>query len=181
MKIHELIEKTGKTENINGMKNVLTIKSYLPFLEKKALAERVIEKSVVEENGCMRINEIDKYLHFTVAVIEAYTNLEFNEDFEVAAQEYDELVQCNKLNAIIGMFETEYKTVLELVGMEADYVMQKTSVEYQFTAFLYGISGMMDGLSDVLVKKIQDFKISDLGVSEEQVLRLNSLLNKFGK
>ena len=179
MTINEFIEKVGKIDNASIVKNTISVKEYLPFLEKKALAKRIVERCTVEENGFVIIDEIDKYLVFTVEVLSAYTNLEFDADFDVAATEYDTLVQKNKLGTVISLFDSEYKIVLELVRMEVDSVLQRNSVQYQTAAFFDVVNTAVNRLTGVLQNKIDSFNFSDLGVSSDQFDQIKAFIDKY--
>ena len=180
MKIYEFIEKAKVTNNEQMIKKMINTKEYLPFAEKKVLAKRIVEKSKVQENGFTRIDEINKYLIFTVECIQAYTDLEFDESLDVASSEYDMLVQNKKLNTVIGTFESEYKTVLELCAMEVDFIMQSNSIEYQTAMLFNGIINILGSLSGVLEDKVNSFNIDDL-ISPEQLMQLNGFLNQYMK
>ena len=180
MKIYEFIEKAKVTNNEQMIKKMINTKEYLPFAEKKALAKRIVEKSKVQENGFTRIDEINKYLIFTVECIQAYTDLEFDESLDVASSEYDMLVQNKKLNAVISTFENEYKTVLELCAMEVDFITQSNSVEYQTAMLFNGIINILSSLSGALEDKVNSFNIDDL-ISPEQLMQLNGFLNQYMK
>lgn len=181
MKISEFIAKVGKIENATVIKNALTVKEYLPFSEKKALAKRIVARSAIEENGFVRIDEINKYLIFTIEVLQAYTNLEFDTDMNVASEEYDLLAKGNKLGLIVDMFEQEYKIILDLVSMEASYATQKNSTAYQMATFFDGLNQTIAKLGDALMDKIDNFDISDLGISENDITQILDFVGKYGK
>ena len=181
MTVNELIEKTGKIDNANIIKSALSVKEYLPFLEKKALAKRIVEKCTVEENGYAIIDEINKYLVFTIEVLSAYTNLEFAADINVAAAEYDVLVQKNKLGTIISLFDSEYKIVLDLVRMEVESVLQRNSVQYQTAAFFDVVNTAINSLTDTLRNKIDNFSFDDFGISASQIAQMTDFMNKYNK
>lgn len=179
MKTNEFIVKAGKAENVQILKSMLNVKEYLPFNKKKALAKRIVEDSIIEENGFVRIDEISKYLIFTIGVLEAYTDLEFDEDLDIAAEEYDVLAKENKLNTIISFFESEYNTLLSLTQMEVDYILQQNSVEYQTAKLFDEVGSAVNRLSDILADKVDSFDISNLGISMEQIAQLSEFLGQY--
>lgn len=181
MKVNEFIKKVEQLTNVQIIKKILEVEEYMPFSEKKELAQNIIKRSIVRENGFVRINEIDKYLIFTTEVIAAFTNLEFSADLEIRSQEYDMLVQSGRLSEIIEMLGAEYKTILELVKMESDFVSQENSVEYQAAKFFDGLNQTVYGLSNTLSSQVEKFNISNLGISSEQISQLSALLNKYIK
>ena len=127
MKVNELVEKYKNCKD-DSFTTDITVKNYLPIAEKKALAKKVIDKCKVVKNGIVKINEIDKYIVFTIEVIRAYTELEFDEDFNKAMEEYDALCICGLLNPILDTFKEEYKIVFNFVNMQMDYVLQENNV-----------------------------------------------------
>ena len=179
MKVQEFINKVGRVDNVNAIKNILTIKEYLPFLEKKELANRIIEKSIVRENNFIKINEINKYLNFTIEVLSAYTDLEFDSDMDVAASEYDMLVQNNKLGSLIDLLKDEYKVVLDLTEMAADYYMQQNNINYQISVLFNGLNSIVNKLGDALLSKVNNFDLKSFGISENDIVKLNSFLNTY--
>lgn len=180
MKIANFIEKTGKTESLIILKNTITVKEYLPFSEKKALAKRIVEKSTIDDNGFMIIDEVNKYLVFTIEVLSAYTDLIFDKDLEVAAKEFDMLIENNKLNILISMFEKEYKMMLEFVSMEVDTVLQRNSTQYQTAQFLNGLNQGIELLTEALKAKIEEFNFEKMGISTKDITQLKAFLGKFG-
>lgn len=179
MRTNEFITKAGKAESTQILKAMLNVKEYLPFNEKKALAKSIVEESMVEDNGFIRIDEVSRYLIFTIRVLETYTDLEFDEDLDIAAEEYDILAKENKLNTIIGFFEAEYNTLLSLVQMEVDYVIQQNSVEYQTAKLFDEIGFAVNRLSNTLAEKVDNFDISNLGISMEQIAQLSEFLGQY--
>lgn len=181
MKVNEFIKKVEQLTNVQIIKKILEVEEYMPFSEKKELAQNIIERSIVRENGFVRINEIDKYLIFTTEVIAAFTNLEFSGDLAIRSQEYDMLVQSGRLSEIIEMLGADYKTILELVKMESDFVSQENSVEYQTAKFFDGLNKAVYGLSNTLSSQVEKFNISNLGISPEQISQLGAFLSKYNK
>ena len=179
MRVSEFITKANKVESAQLLKSMLEVKEYLPFNEKKALAKRIVEASLIEEDGFIRVDEISKYLIFTIELIKAYTNLEFDEDLDVAAEEYDILAREGKLNTVLGFFESEYNTILSFTQMEADYIMQQNSVEYQVTKLFSQVGSSVSQLSDTLADKIENFDIGNLGISMDQIAQLGSFLEQY--
>ncbi len=179
MKVQEFITKANKVESAQLLKSMLDVKDYLPFNEKKELAKNIVDASLTEEDGFIRVDEINKYLIFTIEMIKAYTNLEFDEDLDVAAEEYDILARENKLNTILGFFDAEYNTVLSFAQMEVDYIMQQNSVEYQVAKLFSQVGDVVSQVSDTLVDKIENFDIGNLGISMDQIAQLGKFLEQY--
>ena len=95
MTIREFIEIAGKEKN-KKMSVILETKKYLPIAEKRVLAQQVIDACTEEQDGIIIIDSVTKYIIFTMTVIGAYTNLEFE-----TLDDYDALCEADLLNSVI--------------------------------------------------------------------------------
>jgi hypothetical protein len=177
MKIKEFIEKAKKTNNINGLKNIITVKNYLPFVEKQELIESVTESCKVVTNGYIQFDEMKKYIVFTTSVIQAYTNLEFSTDYDELIEEYDMLCEYGLLNEIVELFSAEYNATLSMLSMKADFILKSNSIECQITQFLYGLNNKLDTALESLSGQVNMFKES---ITEEDISKLTDLLKTLG-
>ena len=177
MKIKEFIEKAKKTNNINGLKNIITVKNYLPFVEKQELIESVTESCKVVTNGYIQFDEMKKYIVFTTSVIQAYTNLEFSTDYDELIEEYDMLCEYGLLNEIVELFSAEYNATLSMLSMKADFILKSNSIECQITQFLYGLNNKLDVALGSLSSQVNVFKES---ITEEDISKLTDLLKTLG-
>ena len=146
MKVKEFIDKR-KVSKAQSIQSVIEAKKYLSFIEKQNLVNKVLDKCQVTNNGYTQFDEIKKYIVFTIEVIQAYTNLEFDADFDAAIAEYDALCEADLLNSIIETFEGEYKAVLNMVTMKQDYILQNNSIECQVAQFLNNLNEKLDMLA----------------------------------
>lgn len=86
MKINELVEFISNSKNKllkqTQLEEVIAkhieTKKYLPIKQKKELIESIVNECVLYEDGVYKFDDIDKYICFTMRVIEAYTNLELS-------------------------------------------------------------------------------------------------------
>ena len=179
MKINEFIEKYKKQNLTQFTKSLLTVKNYLPYMDKQALVNNILSKCKMTNYGYIQIDEMKKYIVFTIEIIKAYTNLEFDEDFNVAITEYDALCEAGVLNNIIETFEGEYKTVLNMVAMRQDYILQSNSVECQVARFLNGINDRLDDVMELVSGQFGSFK--DLNISSEDIDKLTQVIASLGK
>lgn len=171
MKIMELIKKTGNEYSVLSLSKLIETKEYLPFPEKKALVERIINNSITTENGFVQINEIDQYIQFTIETIKAYTNIEFSES---PVEDYDLLCSSGLLGDIIDTFDGEYKMILNLVEMQKRYVLSQNSIENQISKLINSLGADFDLLAVALKDKIEDF---DININSEDIGRLMKFLN----
>ena len=77
MKIYELIEMCKKDKMLN-LKKTLEVTEYIGIEYKKKIAELVLDECLIEVDGNLQVHSLDRYILFTIAVIGAHTNLEFN-------------------------------------------------------------------------------------------------------
>lgn len=177
MKINELIEMSKKANaNVNMSKYIKT--KYLPFKEKRTLVDTVINRCIMIEDGMVVIDEFDKYIAFTVEIINAYTTLEFDEDFDVAMQEYDMLCEANLLNKIIEAFEGEYNTVLNMLNIKTEEVLKQNTIEYQVIKFLNGLNDKLDAIMPMLEESASSWNFGNLGIEESDIQSLMKFINK---
>ena len=82
MRINEFINtynKNSKQATFNVAK-LLNVKTYVPVLRKRQLAELVYQNSISVENGLVKVDSLTKYLIFSMLMISEYTDLEFTVD-----------------------------------------------------------------------------------------------------
>jgi hypothetical protein len=160
MKTVELVKFVGNDKNkmlksaqlMELIAKTLEVKKYLGIKQKKALVESIVNECILYEDGIFKFDDIDKYLCFTMRVIEAYTNLELSADFE---EDYDLLCQSGLLEIIIDTFKKEYDDVSILLQMKCDYVLSDNALSAQLGKFLSNLSDSLD----VIIDKIEKFNI----------------------
>ena len=177
MTITEFIEMNKKANaNVNMSKHLKT--KYLPFKEKRALVDSVINQCILVDDGMVVIDEFDKYIAFTVAVISAYTAIEFDADFDIAISEYDMLCEANLLNKIIEVFEGEYNTVLNMLNIKTEEVLKQNTIEYQVVKFLNGLNEKLDTIMPMLEESASSWNFANLGIGESDINSLMKFINK---
>lgn len=179
MKINEFIEKYKKNNGVQTVNRLISVKNYLPFVEKQELVNQILNRCKVSNYGYVQFDETKKYIVFTIEVIKAYTNIEFDEDFNIAITEYDALCEADLLNSIIGTFEGEYKTVLNMIAMRQDYILQGNSIECQIAKFLGGLNDRLDDVLSILSDKFGDF--NNINITEDDISKLTNFISELGK
>ena len=116
MKINELVKKYKENERIN-IANEIEAKPYIGIMQKKQIAELVLENCAYEKDGEIHINSVEKYLLFTIAVITAHTNLEFDYEDNGAIDDYDSLCESGLLIKVIDTFKDDYASCQEILNM----------------------------------------------------------------
>ena len=162
--------KIQKAEQLQAaLKKKLEVKEYMSIKQKKELVESIVNECVLFDNGIFKFNEIEKYIVFTMKVIEAYTNLELSDDME---NDYDMLCESKMLEPIISTFKKEYDEVSILLQMKCDYILNDNNIEAQVGKFLNGLLEKLDDFASVLNAKFGDFDMSKLPVNKEELNKL---------
>lgn len=182
MKVQELIEFVGNSKNKmlkpeqlqSVLKKELEIKKYIGIKEKKQLVDNIVNACILYENGVFKFDDIEKYICFTMKTIEAYTNIELSDDIE---EDYDLLCQHNLLNIIVEMFGGEYDNVNLLLQMKCDYILSDNNIEAQIGKFLNEMLDKINDLVLVMSDKIEDFDLSKLPVSKNDLKKLMEFVN----
>ena len=173
MKINEFIEKYKKSGGVQTVGRLISVKNYLPFTEKQALVNQILNRCKISNYGYIQFDETKKYIVFTLEIIKAYTNLEFDEDFNVA------LCEADMLNSILDVFEGEYKTVLNMVNMRQDYMLQSNSIECQVAKFLSGVNDRLDDVLEIISNRVGSY--NDINVTADDINKLTSFIRTLGK
>lgn len=171
MTIKEFIEIAGKEKN-KKMSVILETKKYLPIAEKRALAQQIIDACTKEENGIITVDSVTKYIIFTMIVIGAYTNLEFE-----TLDDYDALCEADLLNSVIETFAAEYSRVNDIMNMMLADLMQTNNVETAVMGVLNKVNNGMDALIEVLVDKIEEMNFNLDGINSDMIDGVMKLLD----
>ena len=182
MKINELVtlmsqnkNKLLKAEQIQAfLKKELNVKEYISIKEKKELVEDIVDACILYADGIFKFDDIDKYICFTMKVIEAYTDLELSSDME---DDYDMLCEAKLLNAVIDTFKKEYDEVNILLQMKCDYVLHENTMEAQLGRFLENMTEKLDVLVQALADQVNGFDINSLPFSAEDLQKLMKFMN----
>ena len=181
MRVYELVEIANKKKMLQPgqlqevLKKELEVKEYIGIKDKKNLIDDIINECILFEDGMFKFDEIDKYLCFTMKVIEAYTNLELSEDIE---DDYDGLCEAKLLNAIISLFQGEYDSLNVLLQMKCDYLLSSNDIEVQIVKFLNEFLFNIQRVADVASKKIDSIDLSDFSLKDIDLNGFTQLLSK---
>ena len=167
--------KMLKTEQLQALlKKKLDVKEYISIKAKKDLVDDIANECILYEDGIFKFNDIDKYICFTMRVIEAYTNLELSTDLE---EEYDLLCESKLLESIINTFKKEYDDVNILLQMKCDYVLNSNTLAAQAGRFFDGILNKLDVIVDTLTSKVDGFDFNNLPINSEDINKLMQFIN----
>lgn len=171
--------KQGVDEKSEWLKNELNIKTYIPFREKRKIAEMIVMQNIKEVDGIKKYDSIDGYVSLIVASIASHTSLQFSDD---PVADYDLLAESGLLSQIIAEFQGSHDEIDIILKMALAMELEDNNTNVLVGKFLNGISEKLDGVGEVLKDKLEDFDIKDiLGMDfkKEDLAKLSSFLNKF--
>lgn len=160
----------------------LEITPYISFNDKRRIAKMVIETNTTEEYGIKKIDSVGQFISFVIAMIAAHTSLQFNTDNPTG--DYDLLSECGVLEHILAQFQKDYAECEVILKMTNADVLADNHLSFVVAEFLDGILDKLDGVGDTIkgvVEQIDLDKIMNLGLNENEIAKVKSLLNKFGK
>lgn len=191
MKILELIETyhNKKIQNTKiepnavseYLRNALEIKTYIPFRTKRILVETVVAQNIKWVDGIKKIDSINEYVGFIVAVLSAHTTLEFSDD---PVADYDLLAESGLLPQIIAEFQESYNETKILLNMARTSELEDNNINVIVARFTDGILQRLDSVGEVLKDKLGDLNLKDIigaDFKQEDLAKLSGFLNKYVK
>lgn len=180
MKIKEFIEKYGAiaTDRLKEdyLKDNLHIKTYLPFLTKVTLADKLAKVTTLDKDtGNINVKSDVNYLLFCRMIIEQYTDLQV--ETEGFYEEYDLLNESGLLDKIMQTIPekeiTEFKMICDM--KKSDLLQNK----YENHVFIADQVDRFGTLIGITLKPVLE-KISEQieNMSDEDV---EKFANKFEK
>ena len=100
--------KQGVDERAEWIKKELEVKEYIPFREKREIAEMIVAAYTNEVDGIKKHDSISAYVGFVAASISAHTNLRFGDD---PIADYDLLAESGLLPQIVAMFQESHNEI----------------------------------------------------------------------
>jgi hypothetical protein len=191
MKITELIEQMKEKKVANTkvspnaveefLKKNIEFKTYIPFMEKKRIAEMVIKKNMTEDNGIKKVEPTGQFIGFIIAMLVSHTNLEINAENPI--EDYDMLSECGLLEVILAQFEKDYTECDIVLKMVLAYEMEDNNLNAIVARFLDNILNKLDGVGDGLKDIINNIDINSLfgGLKTEDLAHLKGFLDTFNK
>lgn len=173
--------KQGVDEKSEWLRNELGVKPYIPFREKRKIAEMIVTQNIKEIDGVKRYDSIDGYVSLIVASIAAHTTLQFSDD---PVADYDLLAESGLLPQIIAEFQGSYDEIDIILKMALAMELEDNNINVLVGRFLNKITGMLDSVSGALKDKFEGFDLNGLlGVDfkKEDLAKLGSFLDKYNK
>lgn len=188
MKINEFISEYNKNKK-NATFNVaklINVKTYVPVLRKRQLAELVYQNSISYENGLVKVDSLTKYLIFSMLMISEYTDLEFTVDekgsaIKEAIAEYDALCEAGLVDVVIGCFAADYARANEILNyVFKDNLAVTNTVEAVVGGLVENVNDSLDSIATALKEKIENFDMDLSKVDMSQLDKLDKLFNLLG-
>ena len=180
MTIKEFVEKYNQiaTDRLKEdfVKNNLKITTYLPFLNKVIIADKLAEVTMLDkETGNVNIKSDVNYLLFCRSIIENYTDLQV--ETEGFYEEYDSLNESGLLDKIMQMIPekeiTEFKMICD---MKKDDIIFNQSTPKAF------INQQIERVSTILgvtLKPVLDKLATELeNMDEKDIEKLSKILER---
>lgn len=163
----------------NYVKQNVEFKTYIPFRQKRRIAEMVVAKSVRVVDGVKKNDQIEQFVSFVVAMISAHTNLEFSDD---PVADYDLLAESGLLPLIIMEFKQSYDESEIVLKMLISMEMEDNNVNAVFARFLNGILEKVNEIGDALTESADGTNLQNIfgeNFKVEDLAKLSGLLNKY--
>lgn len=162
--------------------NKLEIIPYIPFKNKRKIAETVINTNMINEYDIIKIDSANEFVSFIVAMLVAHTNLQFDTNNTIG--DYDALSECGVLEHIIATFKKDFDECNVVLQMVRNDVLADNNLSVVVAKFLDGILDKLDDFGDTIkgmVNKIDLDKFTGLGLNENEMAKVKTLLNKYVK
>lgn len=182
--IHEFKEKKIMNTKVapnavsTYLRKKLEIKTYIPFRVKRQIVESVVAKNIEWVEGIKKIDAINEYVSFIVAVISAHTNIEWSDD---PVADYDALAESGLLPQIIAEFQESYSEFDVLLKLARASELEDNNINVLVGKFLNGILDRLDSVGEVLKNNLGDFDIKHIlgtDFKQEDLAKLTGFLDK---
>ena len=158
------------------LKDNLHIKSYLPFLKKVTLADKLAKVTTLDKDtGNVNVKSDANYLLFCRMIIEQYTDLQI--ETEGFYEEYDLLNESGLLDKIMQMIPekeiTEFKMICDM--KKSDLLQNK----YENHAFIADQVDRFGTLIGVTLKPVLDKLTTELeNMDDSKIEKLSKALER---
>lgn len=173
------VQNNKVTPNAVGewFKKELEIKTYIPFKQKREIAEMIVAQNVSEVDGIKKYDDINSYVSLIVASIVAHTNLKFGED---VIADYDLLAENGLLPQIIAEFQGSHEEIGILLKMAVAAELEDNNINISIGKFLNGILNKLEDISDILKDKIEKIDLQALlgDIKPEDLAKLSGFLDR---
>ena len=158
------------------LKDNLHIKTYIPFLTKVTLADKLAKITTLDKDtGNINVKSDVNYLLFCRMVIEQYTDLQV--ETEEFFEEYDALMETGVLDIIMQMIpEKEIKELKMICDMKKDDLLFNQSTP---KAFINQQIERITNITSVTLKPVLDKLVTELeNMDDSKIEKLSKVLEK---
>ena len=173
--------KTAIDEKSEWLRNELEIKTYIPFREKRQIAEMIVAQNISEVDGIKKYDDIGSYVSLVVASIVAHTNLQFDQDI---IADYDLLAESGLLTQIIAEFQGSHEEIGILLKMAVASELEDNNVNVLVGRFLDSVLKKLDSVVDGVKELVGNVDLKELlgmNFEEKDLAKLKRLLDKYNK
>lgn len=159
-------------------KKTLKIRTYIPFMEKKQIADLIVEQNTKFVDGIWKNDAINQYICFVIAMLKSHTDLEFGAD---PIADYDALAENNLLTAIIDTFQTDYNECEVVLKMALASKLEDNNVNVLVGHFLNSILNKLDNAGEFLKSTVGELDLNKIlgeSFNHEDLAKLSSFLNR---
>lgn len=182
--VHEFVENykakrfmntpQGLGEKAEWIRGEIEIKNYIPFMEKRKIAEMIVAQNIKVIDGIKKYDSIGAYIGFIVASIMAHTTLEFSDN---PIADYDLIAESGLLSQIVAEFQESHNEIDILLKMALASELEDNQPGVLIGRFLDGVLKKLDGAAGVLNEFIGNLDLEEI-FNEENVAKIVGLLNK---
>ena len=170
--------KTDNTIVSAYIKETLKVREYVPFREKRAIVELIVDENTKDINGVWKNDPITQYISFIAAMLSAHCDLELEDPIG----DYDLLCESGLLMPILDTFRNDYNDFDVLLKMALAAKMEDNNIGVQVGKFLNGILWRLDDVVDDVKEKFGDFNLQNIlgeNFKAEDLEKLSAFLNKY--
>ena len=164
----------GLSEKAEWLREELEIRNYIPFMEKRKIAEMIVNQNIEVVDGIKKYDNIGAYISFIMTSIIAHTSLECSDD---PIADYDILAESGLLTQIVAEFQSSHNEIDILLKMAVEYELEDNNPGALIGRFLDSVLKKLDGAAGTLNNLVGNINIEDV-FNEENMAKIVGFLNK---
>jgi hypothetical protein len=171
----------GLNEKAEWLRGELAVKNYIPFMEKRQIAEMIVAQNIKVVDGVKKYDSIGGYISLIVASIGAHTNLTWGAN---PIADYDLLVESGLLMQIIEEFKGSHDEIDMILKMALASELEDNNLNVLVGKFLDNILKRLDIVGETLKNTLGEIDIKDIlgaNFKEEDLAKLRGFLNTYNK
>lgn len=165
--------RNGVDERSEWIREQIEIRPYIPFREKRQIAEMVVAQNIEVVDGIKKYDSINAYIGLVMASIVAHTNLECSKD---PITDYDLLAESGLLPHIIVQFQESHNEIDILLKMALASELEDNQPGVLIGNFLNAVLKRVDMAAGALKDTIGSIDLDDM-FNEENITKVLGFLN----